>query len=211
MSHLEKEIEGEMDEDVGKEEKNASTHIITQITIDCLLNRDQYSKYLNANMSKTLESSRKDRKFYKRRILQMTRDLLLSDEIDTPSDMLVAFDHFSRACISYFKMVDRTDILQTDYPPIDEPIISTELLPFKDSAESLMRSVKINTITMDKFVKRTSTASVSTAPIIPQMRDINLKDPELRNKGIRKKKNVGSLYATENSAENNTQSEKDPQ
>ena len=187
-----------------QEEKEASTRIITQITLDCLLNKEQYSKYLNATMSKTMESSKRDRKFYKRRILQMTKDLLLSDEIDTPSDMLFAFDQFARSCISYFKMIDKTDILQTDYPPPDEDLVSAgELAPFKDSAESLMRSVKINTITMDKFVKRISTAPVK-APVIPQVRDINLKDPELRNKGIRKKKNVGSLYEAENNEEKDT-------
>jgi len=197
---LEEEAEKE------KEERDASTRIITQITLDCLLNKEQYSKYLNATMSKTMESSKRDRKFYKRRILQMTKDLLLSEEIDTPSDMLFAFDQFARSCISYFKMIDKTDILQTDYPPLDEPLINAgELTPFKDSAESLMRSVKINAITMDKFVKRISTAPVK-APVIPQMRDINLKDPELRNKGIRKKKNVDTLYAEKNNEEKETES-----
>ena len=193
-------------EEKEKEERDASTRIITQITLDCLLNKEQYSKYLNATMSKTMESSKRDRKFYKRRILQMTKDLLLSEEIDTPSDMLFAFDQFARSCISYFKMIDKTDILQTDYPPLDEPLITAgELTPFKDSAESLMRSVKINAITMDKFVKRISTAPVK-APVIPQMRDINLKDPELRNKGIRKKKNVDTLYAEKNNEEKETES-----
>jgi hypothetical protein len=193
-------------EEKEKEERDASTRIITQITLDCLLNKEQYSKYLNATMSKTMESSKRDRKFYKRRILQMTKDLLLSEEIDTPSDMLFAFDQFARSCISYFKMIDKTDILQTDYPPLDEPLINAgELTPFKDSAESLMRSVKINAITMDKFVKRISTAPVK-APVIPQMRDINLKDPELRNKGIRKKKNVDTLYAEKNNEEKETES-----
>ena len=193
-------------EEAEKEERDASTRIITQITLDCLLNKEQYSKYLNATMSKTMESSKRDRKFYKRRILQMTKDLLLSEEIDTPSDMLFAFDQFARSCISYFKMIDKTDILQTDYPPLDEPLINAgELTPFKDSAESLMRSVKINAITMDKFVKRISTAPVK-APVIPQMRDINLKDPELRNIGIRKKKNVDTLYAEKNNEEKETES-----
>lgn len=182
---------------------DASTKIITQITIDCLLNREQYSKYLNANMTKTLESSKRERRFYKRRILQMTRDMLNSDEINTPNDMLIAFDHFARTCISYFKMVDRTDILQTDYPPNEEVVVGVneaELMPFKDSVECLMRSVKINTLTMDKFVKRTSTVP-EVAPVIPQVKDINLKSPELRNKGIRKKKNMDTQYEEKNNEE----------
>jgi hypothetical protein len=174
-------------------EEEERDRIITQITLDCLLNKEQYMKYLNASTFKALESSKRDRKFYKRRILQMARDLLLSDEINAPNDMLFAFDHFARICISYFKMIDKTDILQTDYPPIVNEQIVSELPPFKDSAESLMRSIKINAITMDKFVKRTSTAT-TIKPVIPQMKDINLKDPELRNKGIRKKNNINNKY-----------------
>ena len=188
-------------------EKEERDRIITQITLDCLLNKEQYMKYLNASAFKGLESSKRDRKFYKRRILQMARDLLLSDEINAPNDMLFAFDHFARICISYFKMLDKTDILQTDYPPIVNEQIVSELPPFKDSAESLMRSIKINAITMDKFVKRTSTAPVK-APVIPQVRDVNLKDPELRNKGIRKKKSMDSLYVEENSKESQEKDQK---
>jgi hypothetical protein len=104
-------------------------------------------------------------------------------------------------------MLDKTDILQTDYPPIVNEQIVSELPPFKDSAESLMRSIKINAITMDKFVKRTSTAPVK-APVIPQVRDVNLKDPELRNKGIRKKKSMDSLYVEENSKESQEKDQK---
>jgi len=182
-------------------EIEASTRIITQITIDCLLNKDQYSKYLRATLQKTAESSKKDRKFYKRRILQMTKDMLLSDDIDTNSDMMFAFDNFARTCISYFKMVDKTDLLQIDYPNM---LIESELIvgdvpemTFEESTKTLMRSVKINATTMDKFVKRTQTVP-QNPPIVPLKRTVNLKDPELRNKGIRKKKSIETLY--ENSA-----------
>jgi len=179
-----------------EQEEETATRIVTQITLDCLLNKEQYSKYLNATMTKTLESNKRDRKFYKRRILQMTKDLLSSEEITTTSDIMFAFDNFTRTCISYFKMMDKTDILQTDYPPsteneiiahIDEPFL------LEDSNKSIMRTIKLKPITMDKFVKRTSTATPQSQ-FIPLQREVNLKDPELRNKGIRKKKNVDTLY-----------------
>ena len=183
------------------DETEASTRIITQITIDCLLNKDQYSKYLKATLQKTAESIKKDRKFYKRRILQMTKDMLLSDDIDTNGDMMFAFDNFSRTCISYFKMVDKTDLLQIDYPNmlIESDIVGEDVpeMTFEESTKTLMRSIKINTTTMDKFVKRTQTVP-ENPPIVPLKRTVNLKDPELRNKGIRKKKSIETLY--ENSA-----------
>ena len=189
-------------------EIEASTRIITQITIDCLLNKDQYSKYLRATLQKTAESSKKDRKFYKRRILQMTKDMLLSDDIDTNGDMMFAFDNFARTCISYFKMVDKTDLLQIDYPNmlIESDIVGEDVpeMTFEESTKTLMRSIKINTITMDKFVKRTQTVP-QNPPIVPLQRTVNLKDPELRNKGIRKKKSIETLY--ENSATEETNPE----
>ena len=191
------------------EDNDASTRIITQITLDCLLNREQYSKFLSSTLCKTRESSKRDRKFYKRRILQLTKDMLLSDEIDVRTDMINAFDHYARTCISYFKMIDKTDILQTDYPPATESVIKV-VAPFEDSCMSLMRSVKINPITMDNFVKRTSTVK-EKPDIVPMLRDVNLKSPELRNKGIRKKKNVCPVYADaeQNGEKKNEEEEKE--
>ena len=184
-------------------EEDSATRIVNQITLDCLLNKEQYAKYLNSSVKKTMESNKRDRKFYKKRIIQMTKDMLASDDIEIPitSDILFAFDNFTRTCISYFKMMDKTDILQTDYPPVittttnllDDLSPDNRLL-LEESNKSIMRSVKLSPITMDKFVKRISTASNENPPFIPLKREVNLKDPELRNKGIRKKKNVDTLY-----------------
>ena len=108
-----------------------------------------------------------------------------------------------------FKMIDKTDILQTDYPPATESVIKV-VAPFEDSCMSLMRSVKINPITMDNFVKRTSTVK-EKPDIVPMLRDVNLKSPELRNKGIRKKKNVCPVYADaeQNGEKKNEEEEKE--
>lgn len=183
--------------------EDSTTRIITQITLDCLLNKEQYAKYLNSSMKKTMESNKRDRKFYKKRIIQMTKDMLASDDIEIPitSDILFAFDNFTRTCISYFKMIDKTDILQTDYPPPpttaleEDDFFPDNSILLEESNKSIMKTVKINPITMDKFVKRISTVpSSANPPFIPLKREVNLKDPELRNKGIRKKKNVDTLY-----------------
>ena len=190
-----------------EDEDTTATRIINQITLDCLLNKEQYSKYLNSNMNKTLHSNKKDRKFYKKRILQLTKDLL-SSETDATMDIMYAFDNFTRTCISYFKMMDKTDILQTDYSDFIVPDMGTinpedTTLTFEDTSMSFMRTVKVDNITMDKFVKRTSTAPPKTQ-IVPLQREVNLKDPELRNKGIRKKKNVETVYEESTKEEETT-------
>ena len=180
-----------------EDDNTTANRIINQITLDCLLNKEQYSKYLNNTMNKTLHSNKKDRKFYKKRILQLTKDLL-SSETDATMDIMYAFDNFTRTCISYFKMMDKTDILQTDYNDDVDETEKEALEPpppmsLEEEAKSLLRNVKINTITMDQFVKRTSTAQPTQ--MITFKREINLKDPDLRNKGIRKKKNSDPMYA----------------
>ena len=179
-----------------EQQEESATHVVNQITLDCLLNKEQYAKYLNSTMKKSVESNKKDRKFYRKRILQITKDMLSYEEMDITSDVLYAFDHFTRTCISYFKMMDKTDILQTEYPPpTDNETIASIDEPFllEESNKSMMRTIKLKPITMDKFVKRTSTA-VAEKQFIPLQREVNLKDPELRNKGIRKKKNVDTMY-----------------
>ena len=196
-------------------EEDSAIRIVNQITLDCLLNKEQYAKYLNSSVTKTMESNKRDRKFYKKRIVQITKDMLASDDIEVPitSDILFAFDNFTRTCISYFKMIDKTDILQTDYPPStttttfleEDNICPDNAHLLEESNKSIMKSVKLSPITMDKFVKRISTApSSANPPFIPLKREVNLKDPELRNKGIRKKKNVDTLYDA-NSQEDTSQ------
>jgi len=194
------------------DEETAATRIINQITLDCLLNKEQYTKYFNNTMQRTSESNKRDRKFYKRRILQITKDMLADTGTTNviPSDMLFAFDKFTKTCISYFKMIDKTDILQTDYVLDEQPITKTDELDepptfsLEETAQLLRRTVMVEKITMDQFVKRTQTVSANPQ-IIPLKREINLKNPDLRNKGIRKKKNVELIYDDKNE----TKEEKD--
>jgi len=72
-----------------------------------------------------------------------------------------------------------------------------------------MRSIKITEPNaLEKLVKRTTTKICQKAPIIPMQKDINLKDPILKNKGIRKKNNITNKYE-ETSEEKIKSNEKD--
>jgi hypothetical protein len=51
-----------------------------------------------------------------------------------------------------------------------------------------MRSINIKTNTLDGLVKRTIIKKEE--PILPKKKKINLKDPELKNKGVGKKDNL---------------------
>ena len=61
-----------------------------------------------------------------------------------------------------------------------------------DADKLLMRSIKMNVPTLDKYVTRTSTKKKDEI-ILPKQKNINLNEPELKNKGL-KKNNITNIY-----------------
>ena len=192
-----------------------SEAFLNQVTIDCLINKSQYNKYIKNEVIKT--TIRKDKKFYRKRIYNLTKELLLSLEQPTnlSPDVKYAFDNYIKTCIQYFKAIDNNDIIQEDYKSINNDINNDTLNNILDGEDNiitpeeannfLMRSVKINAPSLDNFIIKTVTKKPENI-ILPQQKDINLKDPALKNKGIRKKKNITNKY-DENDKTENTKNE----
>jgi len=65
-----------------------------------------------------------------------------------------------------------------------------------------MRSVKLSNHSLDNFIKIKMTKKVEEL-IIPQQKEINLKDPILKIKGINKKKNIINNYDEDSKNETN--------
>jgi hypothetical protein len=80
------------------------------------------------------------------------------------------------------------------------PEINIENIHSQEEANLLlMKSIKINN-SLDSFVKKTYTKAPEEM-IIPKQKDINLKDPSLKTKGVSnslKKKNINNKYEEEN-------------
>ena len=128
---------------------------------------------------------RNEKKFYRKRIHNLSRDLLSSSNIAN-EDVNRAFDNYVNTCIYYFKSLDSNDILQEEYKNfITEPAATTELINdvIDDANNTLVRSVKVSTASLDKFFKKKADTI-----ILPQQKEINLKDPALMTKGIMKVK-----------------------
>ena len=193
-----------------------STEYVNQVTLECLMNKDTYKKYVATKKKSVV--NKKDQKFYRRRILSLTKELLYPEEAaektttsTTPStpnnpNIVSLFQMYSKACIEYFKTLDKNDIIQEDYSSLtatETPEMSAE--DIKTQAEidqQFMRSIHVKEpTTLDKFVKRSTTAP-KEAPILPKQKDINLRDPALKNKGIRKKKNITNKYEEESKTKN---------
>jgi hypothetical protein len=150
-------------------------------------------------------NNKKDKRFYKKRIYDLTKQLLSNEQPSTLfPDVRNTFDNYIKTCISYFKVIDTSDIIQEDYDDLLGPInnaTSVNNVAGVDNIDNIdevnklmMRSIKImEPNALEKLVKRTIIKK-EKEPIIPQQKDINLKDPILKNKGIRKKKNITNKY-----------------
>ena len=159
---------------------------------------------------------RHEKKFYRKRIYNLSRDLLSSSNIAN-EDVRSAFDNYVNTCIYYFKSLDSNDILQEEYKNvIDEPSVVVDTVcdvnACDDANNLLVRSVKVSNASLDKFFKKKVIKNDTL--VLPQQKDINLKDPTLRTKGIMKvndkkktkskdkpaskKENIVKLYEEEN-------------
>lgn len=178
--------------------------LINKITLECLLNKSQYDKYLSSNVVNLSLLNKRDKKFYRKRILQLAKNLLLNvQEEALPNDIVFAFENFVKLCSQYFKMIDKTDIIQGDYHLeesshniLDNNIESSPTENTDDANKLMLRSIKTENYTLDKFIKIKTI--IKEQPIIPVQKEINLKDPSLRIKGvvqsIGKKKNIDINY-----------------
>ena len=204
-NQLDKEKNNNLEED---EIKNKSNQIIQDITIEYLLNGSLNK--MNQSISKA--TSLKNKKFYRKRLIQLTKDLLTETETETENknekadyhpDIYRSFYQYINTSIDYFQTIDRNDIIQEDYKDLEKEFgvegeVEDNLFPeFNDleynetleqANKHMMRQINMKNYTLDGLVKRT--VIKKEEPILPKKKKINLKDPELKNKGVCKKNNL---------------------
>jgi hypothetical protein len=181
---------------------------LNQASLDYLINKKQYKFHLTNEKNKKIH--RKDKKFYRKRILNLSKDLLYKeeDEIIASHDIKSSFDNYVKTCVHYFKMLDRNDIIQKDYTNFEEEIkeekelSETDKFLKEENEKLLMRKIKISSNKLDNFIKIKMTKQAEDL-IIPQQKEINLKDPILKNKGVNKKKNIINNYDEDTKNESN--------
>jgi len=200
--------------------ESEADEFLNQVSLDFLINKKQYKNHSINFTENTINKkiNRKDKKFYRRRILSLTKDLLSKEDevnIVIPPDIKYMFDNFIKACVNYFKILDRNDIIQEDYNEFKDKIKennennennenddeSHKFLKEEDE-KLLMRSVKMANPSLDNFIKINMTKQ-SKELIIPQQKEINLKDPIFKNKGIDKKKNIINNYEEDTKKQTN--------
>lgn len=161
-------------------------------TLDYLVSQVNLNKiYKKTNVEDNL-NFKKDLLFYRKRIFQMTKDLLRFKKIN--NEVELAFQDFVNICINHLKIIDTNDIIQSEYEEIiddvkNESSLTNDNISLEEIDELIMNKpeIKENKIedSLNITVKRENKKEVR---IIPKQKNINLKDKTLREKGIKKKK-----------------------
>ena len=144
-----------------------------------------YQSELARKVQVRTEVDESDIKFYRKRILALTKEMFRGAG---PSvDLKRIHNEYITSIIKHLKMTDKEDILQNEYesdcirrapdPPSEFQI--------EEANKSFMRTAT-NTNTLDNFV--ISHSIVEKPKTYPSKKTINLKEPTLKTKGIKKKK-----------------------
>jgi hypothetical protein len=174
-----------------------SEAFVNQVTLDCLLNKQMYNSQIRSK--KTKQINKEERKFYRKRIFNLFKEIINGNiPEDLSPDVKYAYDNFMNTTINYFKTIDNNDIIQSEYKDIilsqdssSNSFIdsSTNLHAYNLKPENLevdlllTRSIKLEVPTLDKYVTKTRTKKKEEI-IFPKQKEINLNDPQLKNKGI---------------------------
>ena len=170
---------------------------INYLTLEIMANSDTYNKYLKKNNLEHDNVLKGDKRFYRKRIAAMAKDILnnnVNNNSDSPiNDVIVnAFNTFARLCISHFKFKDTMDNIQGDYKDmvlVDNSgglsgVDNLEGWSMDEANKLFMKQVDKKVITMDNFVTKTSPPQDEM--VIPKTKDLNLKDPKYKKKDIKK-------------------------
>jgi hypothetical protein len=177
-----------------------TTKYINNLTLDCLLNKNILQKITNNKY----EINEKDKKFYKKRIYLLFKNLL-NNEIDKDdiffSEINKTFEYFVYSSIRYFKSIDKNDILQEEY--ID--LVIEQHHDIKENIEDY-KLLEINNKFIhynNEFNKKINVEKQNIEKhdiIYPIKKKINLKHPKLKIKGLNngqmKKNNINTNYET---------------
>lgn len=88
---------------------------IDYLTLEIMANTESYNKFLKKNNLDHDSILKKDKRFYRKRIISMTKDILFNNNSGHDEVILNAFNTYARVCISYFKFKDTMDTIQGEY------------------------------------------------------------------------------------------------
>ena len=185
-----------------------NTSAVDLITLECLTNTRHYEKYLVKNNKDYKKERETSKKFYRKRIVKITKDLIEGKNEfieECPERLIESFNAYLEECIAYFKTVDTVDILQEEYQSIEnKKIEETKANTYQigDDKMSEINSIVSKTgPVQNKIADCMTIKKIRTTPpekkIITSKKAIDLTNPKLKRKGIkpknRKKDNINNI------------------
>ena len=163
-----------------------------QSELEFLMNCELYEKYKHKQETEDTSLFINDKRFYKKRIIQLTKDLFKPNKHSESINLL--YNNYIKTCIDHFKMKDKMDIIQTEYSnePDNKPKAETETdISLGQIDNEFLKSVlnKPSSSNLDDYVIKTINEP-PPPPHLPKKKIVNLTNPELMNKGVKKKRNL---------------------
>ena len=190
-----------------------------KLTMDTMINSAAYSKYISRkdNETKTkLDETKTERRFYKKRIVELTKQLIKNMDHVKDSSVVNACSTYFNACIMHFKFVDLSDTIQTEHCAEVDPepsnlsvSVTSELVHngvqhidsefFSADSVNATHVKKINIMNNEKNIleklfispdsekEPVNNVSKTSTSSIPRVIEIDFKDQQFKTKGIKPK------------------------
>ena len=133
--------------------------------------------------------NKEDKKFYKKRIIQLTKDLLKKESDNNIINS--SFNAYIKTAIDFFQFIDKKEIMQEEYKDLEKRKAKNDNKKKFESLENdklMMKEIKNKKNNNIKNFAIVTNKKKKEKKVIPKQKKIDLKTDELKNKGVKKKK-----------------------
>jgi len=132
-----------------------------KLTMETMMNVEAFSKYMNRRSKTTGPCpDTSERKFYRRRIIDTTKEMLRDSKYINDGTVSTAFYAYVNACIMHFKFIDLADIIQQDYSDLS---MTATVEPKMDESEDTATSVmNMNKLCFNPKVEESKSVKIRT-------------------------------------------------
>ncbi len=147
---------------------------------------DKYNQKIGTSVHTV--TLKKDILFYRKRILQTTKDLLRDNSINSNVDS--SFYQYVQELIKYYKFIDKKDIIQEEYKNLKEKPKKEVNTNFKLSENNkiMSRETKKHIKTIKDYIPIVVRTKKKKKRTYPKKKEIDIKNPKFRIKGLEKEK-----------------------
>ena len=198
---------------------DVSLNSVDDVTLEYMVNVAQYEKYLRRNNIDYDTGFKRDLKFYRKRIISITKDLFKNELKDVTLNG--AFNMYMKACISHLKFEDQSETIQKCYVCMgvmtgeaaaqqeqqqqqQQCICNNVVTDFEinKANELCFKPKEVKKLTLDTYVIKKSSSQKKEPIVFPQQISFNPKDPSFKHKGLKKQKKKEKLTKPTSSIDN---------